>query len=75
MNKRDHITEAVRQGEQILAFPFRYNLGTDQHYISRGWEWRVWRPDRVPHHFGHYTTEDRATKSADKINRLLYKGI
>ncbi len=42
------------------AYPFGYDK-----------DWRVWRPYRVPHHFGHYKTEVAAQKSADRINAAL----
>ena len=34
--------------------------------------WRVWRPDRPQRHiFGRYATEERAQRSADRINKKL----
>lgn len=49
------------------AYPFWYDGRT-------GGEWRVWRPDRQSYHFGHYATEERAQKSADRINAKLEGG-
>lgn len=59
------VEKAIEDGKRsIVAYPFFYDLGDG--------EWRVWRPDRIPHHFGHYKTQERAAKSADRINHALY---
>lgn len=47
------------------AYPFEYDLRRG------GYEWRVWRPDRIPHHFGHYKNEAAAWRSADRINERI----
>ena len=51
-------TTMIRTNDR--AYPFEYDK-----------EWRVWRPDRCPHHFGHYKTEAAAQRSADRINAAL----
>ena len=47
------------------AYPVMYDKR------NGGIEWQVWRPDRVPHLFGHYATEERAQRSADRINAKI----
>ena len=76
MKKEDRFTYDVQTAQiagrqSWLAYPFRYDLPNRFIGEDRS-EWRVWRPDRVPHHFGHYATQERAIKSANRINRALY---
>jgi hypothetical protein len=53
------------------AYPFEYDLNDGKPENWGKTEWRVWRPDRCPHHFGHYKTKERAQASADRINKAL----